>query len=173
MNTTVQEKIEYVPSMIYSLNMQWKENYVVYDDSDSQTDYFHSTRGSADYMAKVLRQSGADLVIAEPVNNDNDPKYERRVKIIAKKAGYAVTRKDEKKEYADYQGVSKEWTKIEFHMVRNDDNPRHQESLAENKRVLDIQTEQLINTPMHQRRDVDYQMILNLQRTIRGLELNQ
>ena len=98
MNTTVQEKIEVRAKQEYSnsCNEMTKAIRSVSTTSANQT--ISTLQEDQPIIWGKLRQSGADLVIAEPVNNDNDPKYERRVKIIAKKAGYAVTRKDEKKE---------------------------------------------------------------------------
>ena len=73
---------------IYKINFGHKENYAVYNDTDSMTDYFHSTRGSVKYMIECINEDGADIIYTDTTNNNPDIPTLRRVKQICAACGY-------------------------------------------------------------------------------------
>jgi len=70
-------------------NREW---YAVYDDSDSMTDYFNSTRGSQKYITQRVMEDGADLIEAQ-IQNGYDVKEKdiKGIQRLAQRAGYTCT----------------------------------------------------------------------------------
>jgi hypothetical protein len=76
-------------------NNEW---YVVYDDSDSITDYFHSYRGSQKRMAELITEDGADIIEVNLQNGHTvEEKDIKAVQRLAKKTGYKFELKHEEK----------------------------------------------------------------------------
>lgn len=92
---------EYKRPVISTLELEWVENYVVYSDSDSQTDYFNYARGSLRYMIKLLQKDAGDVVHVRIVNNETDPKYFKRIERIAKVLNYRIAVAKVEGNYAD------------------------------------------------------------------------
>ena len=67
-------------------NHEW---YVVFDDSDSSTDYFHSSRGSQKYMAEIVNKYGSEVINVDLQNGTEVKERDvKSVKRLAKKTGY-------------------------------------------------------------------------------------
>lgn len=79
-----------MPAAIRSATMYDDRNFVVYDDSDSSTDYSHSYSLPTRDAIKWIRRDGADRVELRPINASTDPKFAKRARRIAKAAGYDV-----------------------------------------------------------------------------------
>jgi len=75
---------------IYSIGMSWKDNYVVYDDSDSQTDYFHGYSLGQRSTVEWVEKDGADIIRVDVTNDDERIPYMRRLKQIAEKCCYKI-----------------------------------------------------------------------------------
>ena len=96
---------------ITKITLWHRDNHVVYDDSDIQTDYFHSYRLGVQETNAWLREYGADLVTVHLGNNQFRPAYEKRVLRMAREAGYEVERSDaERRSLMDEQV----WTELRF-----------------------------------------------------------
>ena len=84
MNTNEKAKITRLCTI--SSNSEW---YVIYNDSDSMTDYFHSRSGSQKRITEYVKEDGANI-IEVTLQNGNEVK-EKDIKglhRLAKKTGY-------------------------------------------------------------------------------------
>lgn len=75
---------------ITQLEIERKEQYVIFNDSDSQTDYFHSTRGSLKYIISTIKKYGGKQIIVNVINNAQDIPAVRRINAICKQCGYTA-----------------------------------------------------------------------------------
>ena len=73
-------------SSLYAIGKEW---FVVFDDSDSQTDYFHSTRGSQKYITETIVKYGGDIIEVTIQNgHETQQKSIKGVERLAKNCGY-------------------------------------------------------------------------------------
>lgn len=82
-------------AMIRKITMYWKDNYVIYDDSDPQTDYYNAYTLSTKATIDWLKRDGANTVLINYVNptSSSDKQiaiWEKRATLIARKAGYFI-----------------------------------------------------------------------------------
>ncbi len=75
-------------AQINHIQLDFRGQYAVYNDSDAMTDYFNSTRGTLNYIGDQVRECGADAIVVKVTNNDADLPHLRRVKRICKVSGY-------------------------------------------------------------------------------------
>ncbi|MDD4720683.1 MAG: hypothetical protein PHQ88_07495 [Bacteroides sp.] len=66
-------------------------NFVIYNDTDSSTDYFHNYSLNQKETAEWINESGADFITVHVVNEDQTIPAVRRLKQICKKCGYEYT----------------------------------------------------------------------------------
>jgi hypothetical protein len=68
-----------------------KDNFVIFNDTDLMTDYFHSYSLGQAETADWINGKGADIITIHVVNEDASIPHLRRVKQICKKCGYEFT----------------------------------------------------------------------------------
>jgi hypothetical protein len=101
-------KINHISTI--SGNNEW---YVVYDNSDSMTDYFNSTRGSQKYITEVVKNDGAEHINVTCQNGTTVSETNiKAIKRLAKRTGYKVQFK--KMNCTNYSGDVwvKEWAEL-------------------------------------------------------------
>jgi len=109
---------------IYQLQLEHKEQYVVFDDCDSQTDYFHSTRGSLKYIISAIQKYGGDMITVNVTNNAQDIPAQRRVNAVCKACGYTAKdlsemRKRTYSRYPDNVEVVEEYKHLEWILTKS------------------------------------------------------
>lgn len=76
-------------------NRDW---YVIFNDTDSSTDYFNSVSGSQKSMAEYIKKYGAEHIGVTLMNGrEVDEKDIKGVKRLAKKTGYVFELKEEER----------------------------------------------------------------------------
>ena len=75
-------------SKINQVTFEHNDNYVIYDDCDSMTDYFHMYSGSLKRIIEAIKERGGDKIVCVVCNNDETIPGLKRAKRIAKNCGY-------------------------------------------------------------------------------------
>lgn len=88
---------------IISINMSSKDNYLSYDDSDSQTDYFHGYSLGINRAVEWIKKDGGSAIRVTVTNNSKETPALRRVQQIAKACGYTVIDKSHNHTYRGYR----------------------------------------------------------------------
>ena len=71
--------------------MYHKDNFVIFDDSDSMTDYFHNYSLGQKSTIEWLKEKGANVIVVHVSNNDSSIPFIRRIKQICKQCNYEYT----------------------------------------------------------------------------------
>ena len=101
MNVKIQNQIpkENKP-VISSITFYEDRNFVMMNDSDSQTDYFNSASLTTKHLIEWLTtESGygaGEVVQVEFINNEELPQFHKRLKRIAKAINYNIATKEQK-----------------------------------------------------------------------------
>ncbi len=77
-------------NQIYSVNLYDDHNFMVYSDTDSQTDYFHNRTAGTAHAIEILKQDASSVLHVSIVNNYTDSKYIKRIQRIAKALNYKI-----------------------------------------------------------------------------------
>lgn len=107
-------------SKIDSMTMWLKDVTLVYNDTDISSDYWHGYGATLRYAIEDLIVSGGDEIHCAMGNNplqgsEDYVAQERRVHFIAKRAGYIVQGRCEKR----VRGDGKEWDDRWFVLLRD------------------------------------------------------
>jgi hypothetical protein len=86
---------------IYLITMYWKDNFIIYDDSIPQEDYYNSYTLSTKKTVEWLKKDGASRVMINYVNPSSSTEkqisiWKKRMKLIADKAGYIIKKEGDK-----------------------------------------------------------------------------
>ncbi len=73
-----------------------RDNLVVFDDTDSSTDYFHGAGISMKQMLEWVLKDGAGMITVDFGNNEEKPKFHQRLKRL-EQLGYAIQRVEEER----------------------------------------------------------------------------
>lgn len=102
---------------ITSVTLDPTENVMWYDDTDSQTDYYHHYRANIATTIEKLRLQGADIVELILATKD-EPKYEKRAKRIAKGAGYSIEKRCIPHESQYGMPETRKWIETKYILTR-------------------------------------------------------
>lgn len=91
-----------MPARITSINLSWKDNYVSYNDSDIQTDYFNGYSLGINSTLKWVKEDGAPKITVTVTNDDPKIPALKRIQQIAKACGYTVEDKSHEHTYHGY-----------------------------------------------------------------------
>lgn len=88
---------------IYSINLSWKDNYCSFDDTDTQTDYFHGYSLGINQTVQWVKEHGSRKISVTVTNDDPKIPALKRVMQIAKECGYTVEEKSHEHTYRGYR----------------------------------------------------------------------
>jgi hypothetical protein len=73
---------------IHEIDLGFKDNTLIFDDTDSREDYFHAYNKNQKLTIAWVKEHGAPVIGVDVTNNDPSIPAERRIKQICKAAGY-------------------------------------------------------------------------------------
>jgi hypothetical protein len=113
MNQKQINEVKQISPVIWKITMNNKYDYAMFDDEDSQVDYFHAVSLPTKHIIESYKEEFAYRVILEPVNNEDLPKYDKRAARYAKALNYDMKKIVEQR-HSEMDGVRHEWTHVEY-----------------------------------------------------------
>ncbi len=95
---------------IASITFYERDNYVNYDDTDIQTDYFDSYTIGTEQMIEWTKEDGGHVIRVDFINDQELPKFHKRLKRLCQECGYVAERRDQ--EHVQLDG--RVWKSFDF-----------------------------------------------------------
>lgn len=106
---------------IISINLSWKDNYVSFDDTDLQTDYFHGYSLGINRTVERVKDKGGRKISVSVTNDDAKIPALKRVEQIAKECGYTIEDKSHMHTYQGYNNQETQSYRYEWLLSANEE----------------------------------------------------